>query len=199
MPRRVPDAESLRPGWFSIVQQVLQPVQQYSKFSRFVLLDGLSSPKWTMSPPRTPTASPTLQRGFLPNGRTPKTPRYDINYGAASSVAIAAKPSLVLPTRPMRHAGAGSRHSWEFLHRTRSRAAERLRLKNSGTRRPTAKCSGKPTLSATIRHSMPQAPPAPTGRHSPAEPQREPRETQNGRCQDTLMLPLRIRHSDVRA
>ena len=52
---------------------------------------------------------------------------------------------------------------------------------------------------ATIRRSMPQAPAAPPGVHSPTEPRREPRETANGRCQNTLVLPLRIRHSDVRA
>ena len=51
-----------------------------------------------ISPPGTPTASPALQRSFLPNGRRPTAPPYDINYGAASSVTIAAKPSPATPT-----------------------------------------------------------------------------------------------------
>ena len=51
-----------------------------------------------ISPPGTPTDSPALQRSFLPNGRRPTAPPYDINYGVASSVTIAAKPSLATPT-----------------------------------------------------------------------------------------------------
>ena len=34
--------EFLRPSWFSVVQQVLQPAPQHSKFPRLVLPDGLS-------------------------------------------------------------------------------------------------------------------------------------------------------------
>ena len=66
-----------------------------------------TSSSWTASPaqvedlpPRTPTASPAPQRGFLPNGHRPTAPPYDINYGAASSVTIAAKPSPAMPTVP---------------------------------------------------------------------------------------------------
>ena len=51
MPRHAPDAEFLRPGRFSVVQQVLPAVPQHSKFPRLVLPDGLSSPRWRISPP----------------------------------------------------------------------------------------------------------------------------------------------------
>ena len=55
-------------------------------------------PQVEISPPGTPTASPALQRSFLPNGRRPTALPYDINYGAASSVTIVAKPSPATPT-----------------------------------------------------------------------------------------------------
>ena len=98
MPRRAHDAEFLRPGWFSVVQRVLPAVQQHSEFPRLVLPDGLSSPRWMISPSGNPTASPALQRGFLPNGRRLTAPPYDINYGATSSVATESRPNPATPT-----------------------------------------------------------------------------------------------------
>jgi len=57
-------------------------------------------PQVEILPPGTPTASPAPRRGFLPDGRRPTALPYDINYGAASSVTIAAKPSPAMPTVP---------------------------------------------------------------------------------------------------
>ncbi len=68
----------------------------------------------------------------------------------------------------------------EFLPREHGRSPQRLQRENPGTRRPATECSGQPTPTATIRGSMPKAPPAPTGGHSPAEPRRRPRESGRG-------------------